>query len=128
MVVDPRRHCDAKAVRAICQRLYDAAVEAAARGKMGPNLLPSRMITPHTLRRTFATNQLIAAEVLGNDNGMDLRTLQEAMAHESLETTALYLSGVANYLRRYRNPISVTDAADLILWRIGEAENGHGPS
>ncbi|MGC9220739.1 MAG: hypothetical protein ACP5H2_05220 [Solirubrobacteraceae bacterium] len=29
VVVDPRRHCDAKAVRAMCQRRYDAALLSA---------------------------------------------------------------------------------------------------
>lgn len=45
---------------------------------------------------------------------MDLRSLQLAMGHESLETTSLYLSDVSHYLQRHRRPISVADAAHVI--------------
>lgn len=47
----------------------------------------ARRVTPHTLRHAFATHGM----ALGND----IKTVQEQLGHESIETTAIYLHKVA---------------------------------
>ena len=115
VVLDPKRHADAKAFRSLCARVDALAREKARWGNFPAEHLPHRVITPHTLRRTYACNQLIAAHVIGSGQGMDLRMLQQALGHASLEHTALYLSDVSSYLRRYQRPISVSEAAPVIV-------------
>jgi integrase len=107
---DPSRHCTPKPVRTTVTKVREQAVEAVAKKRLAPELLPSFALSPKVLRRTYACTHLIMASELGAGYGMDIRSLQDAMGHESLETTAMYLSDVSAYLTRLRRPISVTDA------------------
>lgn len=109
VITDASRHCSTKAVRSAVAKVRDLAEQAVESGGMTPSLLPPFQLGPKVLRRTFACTHLIAAALLGPGYGLDIRSLQKAMGHESLETTALYLSDVSDYLNRHRRTISVTD-------------------
>ena len=114
-MLDASRHCDQKSFRAMVARVQDFAQDRAREGKFDAALLPSSTLVPHTLRRTYATSNLIAAALLGAGMGLDLRSLQEAMGHASLETTAGYLSDVSGFLSRHRRPVSTVAAAQQVL-------------
>ena len=58
-----------------------------------------RRVTPHDLRRTFATWLLEA--------GVDLRTVQALLGHASPETTALYTLVRPELIRRTPSPLEM---------------------
>ena len=109
-VADAGRHCTPKAARTAVEKVRVLAEEAACKGALPLDALPP-VLTPKVLRRTYACMNLIASSLLGDGLGLDLRSLQEAMGHERLDTTAMYLSDVSHYLNRFRRPVSIADAA-----------------
>jgi len=76
-------------------------------------LQPNFKLVPKAMRRTYACTQLILHRLgLG---GLDLRSLQMALGHESLETTQLYLADVHAYLNLTERPVNTRDGVKLIL-------------
>ncbi len=113
-VTDTRRHCTPKAVRTAVAKVRELAEEAVKQGRMDSSLLPPFALTPKVLRRTYACTNVILSSEMGAGCGLDLRSLQDALGHESLETTAMYLSDVSAYLNRHRETMSVTEAAGML--------------
>lgn len=120
VTTDASRHCTPKAARTVFVKLQELAEDAVRDGRLAGELLPPFALTPKVLRRTYACCNLIASEVLGAGHGLDLRSLQEAMGHESLETTAIYLSDVASYLSRMRRPVSLVETAQRLTRPAGD--------
>jgi integrase len=111
VTTDASRHCTPKAARTVFVKLQELADDAVREGRLAHELRPPFALTPKVLRRTYACCNLILSELRGGGHGLDLRSLQDAMGHESLETTALYLSDVSSYLNRMRRPVSLVEAA-----------------
>jgi site-specific recombinase XerD len=114
-VVDANKPCTTKAVRTVLAKLQALAIEAAAKGRLAPELLPTFSLTPKVLRRTFACGSLIASETLGKGEGLNLPRLQAALGHASLETTAIYINNVAPYMARFNRPTPVLGAARRVV-------------
>ena len=64
------------------KRISKAAVEKMVKKYLNQAGLDSSLYSPHKLRHTAATLML--------QNGVDVRTLQEVLGHEHLNTTQIY--------------------------------------
>ncbi|HEU4657960.1 MAG TPA: tyrosine-type recombinase/integrase [Capillimicrobium sp.] len=121
---DRRLPASPQSSRRMLRRLTDLARERLA----DEELRPAFYITPKVLRRTYACVQVIKSELNedGQGGALGMRSLQEAMGHESLETTSLYLADVAAYLRRHRRFVGTLRAVDDILERVREQDASSG--
>ncbi len=58
-----------------------------------------KMVTPHTLRHSYATHMM--------ENGVDLRYIQELLGHAKPETTMIYTHVAQKDLLKVRSPLDV---------------------
>jgi integrase len=126
VILDARRHCSAKAAINVTGKVREFAKQAVANGQLDEVLVPHFAVTPQVLRRTYACTNLIAHALGDPGDGMDIRSLQRAMGHASLETTAIYLSDVEEYIHRHRRTRSVTDTVKQLAAKLSSSASEPG--